>query len=168
MTDTTKLINWFAWQVCKKCPGYSFDDAHQEMTLVLIKAHKKYDPARSNSFVKFFEICLRSQYRSMVRQYVRRLKVDSEYAQLQSLYSKPHDYESYEKLCRAIKSKLSGKSKQNKRAIALFDVLSGATQLPDRCGDLTFNEVAASYHLGKDDASRARQLIKEAVKEVLR
>ena len=68
---TIKLVNFFAGKLASRCPaGFSFDDAQQEMLIVLMEARRLHTAEHTQTFVTFLENRLRWRYRTLVRLHV--------------------------------------------------------------------------------------------------
>ena len=164
---TIKLVNFFASKLASRCPaGFSFDDAQQEMLIVLMEARRLHTAEHTQTFVTFLENRLRWRYRTLVRLHVHQYKTDLEWSFCQRTEVDP---QCYERLFPAVRDKIkSGRTKYHARALQLFDTVTGAVPLPDRREEaLSFPDAVSYFGYSKNAATFVKQIIQEAVKEVL-
>ena len=167
MTEPVKLVRAFAWRACAKCPTLVYDDAQQEMLIVLMQARKTYRTGTALSFDRYLQKRLRWRYRTMVRNSVRAYKLDYAWAHCAPRVCHVNTRREFEDLCTTVKQHLVGPTVHHRRAAHVFDLLTGIEFLPDQTGPMTLSEAVARLAFSKDETTRVTKIMKSAINQVL-
>lgn len=173
-----QLVAYFSRKAVRKCPSLDIDDVKQELLIASVEAQNKYDPSSGQEFSNYLDRRLRWRTLELMRNHVRRLQAETNWANEQG---KPivRAYESeYGTICQKVVEILEQRSAKHpnrkqryQQACRLFQLLACPDSIieKDRRRPRILNITNAARYLGLGYTTKYRVLheIQSAVQQVV-